>query len=152
MPSRKQARLAEIREFAASVAIVDEAGLAALRQRLRPIGEAGLRRLLRESGVPLAPVVEGVRQEDFDALERTLSALAAEYDAAADRDRQRLLRRLVITAKDHARFAARSARSETKRREKQEMAEWALVWLENPGVFSTWAKLRKATRERSSPL
>jgi hypothetical protein len=32
--------------------------------------------LLRGSGVPLHPLVEGVRQESMEALERTLGALA----------------------------------------------------------------------------
>jgi hypothetical protein len=65
-----------------------------------------------------------------------------------------MLRRLVITAKEHARFAARSTRDEQKRVEKLEMAEWMLVWLENPQVFSEWAKLRRrvATPIRSNLL
>ncbi len=94
--------------------------------------------------LPLAPVVEGVRQETFDSLERTLNALAGEYEAASsDRARTRMLRRLVITAKEHARFAAKSTRDEQKRIEKLEMVEWMIVWLENPGVFGEWAKLRR---------
>lgn len=147
MASRKRERLAEIREFASGRAVIGEPEFAALRQGLAPIGEPALRKLLRESGVPLSPVAEGVRQEDLESLERTLTALAAEYGARPDRAERRKLRRLVITAKDHARFAARAAKDESKRRMKEEMAAWLLVWLENPDVFTTWVALRKRAIE-----
>ena len=50
---------------------------------LAPIPEHDLRRLLRETGLPLAPLVEGVRQGSLEELERTLRALADEYRGAA---------------------------------------------------------------------
>jgi hypothetical protein len=155
MRNRKQDRLAEIRQAASAlgIAMIGEQEFQALRERLSPVGEPALRRLLRDVDLPLAPVVEGVRQETFDSLERTLNALAGEYQwAKADRARTRMLRRLVITAKEHARFAAKSTRDDRKRLQKLEMAEWMLVWLENPGVFAEWAKLRRraATPIRSS--
>ena len=44
----------------------------------------------------------------------------------------------------HARLAARSAKtSPEKKTIKEEMIQWMLVWLENPGVFPAWIKLRK---------
>jgi hypothetical protein len=88
--------------------------------------------------------VEGVRQDDFDQLERTLVALTGEYEGAAgDRERARRLRRIVITAKEHARFAARRAKEESRRKMKLEMADWMLVWLENPAIFPQWVRLRR---------
>ena len=49
----------------------------------------------------------------------------------------------LITAKDHARLAARSQHvSPEKRAEKEEMSTWMLTWLENPVVFPLWAGLR----------
>jgi hypothetical protein len=48
----------------------------------------------------------------------------------------------VITAKDHARWAAKKA--ETKRPEKEEMMLWMLTWLENPPLFPEWIRLRRA--------
>jgi hypothetical protein len=116
-----------------------------LHVELAPISGSHLRRLLRESGVPLAPLVEGVRQETFDALESSLLNLLAEYergDAAA----KTAVRRSVIEAKDHARWAARIPE---KRAEKQEMALWILTWLENPPLFPQWVRLRREARKKT---
>ncbi len=108
-----------------------------LRDRLAPVSESYLRRLLRESGVPLDPLVEGVRQSSFEDLERTLLALA-ECDRAA-------ARRLIIEAKDHARLAMRRMEGEA-RAAKEEMILWMLTWLENPDAFLVWLRLRKHAR------
>lgn len=94
----------------------------------------------------MGPLVEGVRQESFDELARTLLALHAEYARAVeagDRERQTACRRLVIEAKDHARWAARRAQDPRKRAEKEEMAAWMLVWLETPEAFPVWLDLRR---------
>ena len=116
---------------------------AELREALAPIADAYLRRLLRESGARLAPLIEGVRQSDFDELERTLVALSQLY-SAGDRETLQECRRAVIEAKQHARWAARRARpDEAKRQTKEEMIQWMLVWLENPAVFPAWAPLRR---------
>lgn len=92
-------------------------------------------------------MVEGVRQDSFDQLERTLLALEAEYSPARERGdapRQKACRRLVIEAKDHARwFLRRPAVTEEERREKREMIDWMLVWLENPAIFPEWVRLRR---------
>lgn len=107
---------------------------------------AYLRRLLRESGVLLEPLVEGVRQRDFAELERTLLGLADVYGQArdaGDRARAGRCRELVIEARGHALMAARRARDNPARAAKREMAEWMLVWLEDPEVFRSWVPLRK---------
>src|SRR5215470_15642531 len=83
-----------------------------LRALLAPISENYLRRLLRESGAPLAALIEGVRQESLDTLEASLMKLLDEYERG-NRERQAQARRAVIAAKDHARWALR--RSEDKR-------------------------------------
>lgn len=101
----------------------------ALRQALAPVSDSYLRRLLRASGAALHPLVEGVRQEDFAALERTLLALLGEERRAA--------RTLVIEAKLHARWVLK------KHPEKEEMILWMLTWLENPGIFPQWLAIRK---------
>jgi hypothetical protein len=113
-----------------------------LRRELNPISPGYLRKLLRDSGVPLAPLIDGVRQETFEVLEASLLRLLEEYEIA-DRSRQTAVRRLVIEAKDHARWAARSP---GKRAEKEEMALWMLTWLENPPLFPQWAQLRRAAK------
>jgi hypothetical protein len=113
---------------------------------LAPISESYLRRLLRdlarESDVRLTPLVEGVRQESFEALESSLLRLLAEYEQA-DSARRARVRSVVIAAKDHARLAGRN---EGKRAEKEEMVLWMLTWLENPPVFPEWVRLRQAAR------
>jgi hypothetical protein len=115
-----------------------------LRVELDPVSGSTLRRLLRDSGVPLGPLVEGVRQENFDALESSLLNLLAEYESG-DATMQATVRGLIIEAKDHARWAARNPE---KRGEKQEMSLWMLTWLENPPLFPQWVKLRRQAQEK----
>jgi hypothetical protein len=121
---------------------IGEAEWRELYDTLAPISESYLRKLVRDSGVELAPLVAGVRQASLDELHASLLALIEEYEAG-DNDRRTAIRRLIITAKDHARWAAK--RSEEKRPEKEEMILWMTTWLENPPVFPAWIKLRRAT-------
>ncbi len=114
---------------------------------LAPVSDSYLRHLLRSSGIPLDPVVEGVRQDSLEALERTLLALAEAYSQAiqcGDKGRTALCREAVITGREHARLATSraGAPAELKAR-KEEMASWMLVWLENPAIFPAWLALRK---------
>jgi hypothetical protein len=134
-------RLDRVRDWlsARGMERVGEIEFALMRSELSDIPEPALRKLLRETGVALAPVVEGVRQDTFDNLGRTLAGLQQAYqdgDAAVRRN----VRAMVITAKDHAKLAAR------RKPEKIEMVEWMLVWLENPPVFETWLRLRLSAR------
>jgi hypothetical protein len=125
--------------------LIDEAAFGELLRSLAPVSERYLRRLLRETDVPLAPLVEGIRQDSFDQLERTLEATGREYAAsiaAGNAPRAQACRRAVIAAKDHARFALRRLAGD-QRAARQEMVLWMLVWLENPGIFSAWLALRK---------
>ena len=118
---------------------IGEREWAMLHVDLAPISGSHLRRLLRESGVPLAPLVEGVRQETFAALESSLLSFLEEYERADVAGRMPI-RHVVIEAKEHARWAARVPE---KRAEKEEMALWMLTWLENPPLFPQWVKLRR---------
>ena len=119
--------------------MIGEKEWAMLHVELGPISGSQLRRLLRESGVPLGPFVEGVRQETLDSLESSLLRLLAVYEAG-DAVQRMSIRRIVIEAKDHARWAARIPE---KRAAKQEMALWMLTWLENPPLFPAWVRLRR---------
>jgi hypothetical protein len=114
---------------------------------LAPTSDSYLRRLLRSCGVPLEPLVEGVRQDSYDDLERTLLALGQIYEHASeqgDRELATRTRREVLTAKEHARLAARSRRASAEVQSlKQEMISWMTVWLEDPSLFPTWLRLRK---------
>ncbi len=111
-----------------------------LRRALAPVSESYLRKLLRDSGLPLAIMVEGVRQSSFDELEASLLKFLDEYERG-DPARRAAVRRVVITAKDHARLAARNP---DKRPEKEEMLLWLLTWLENPPLFRDWVGLRRS--------
>jgi hypothetical protein len=127
VPSRK----ARLTDLLAGVTLVDHAQWEHLRATLAPISDSYLRHLLRDSGVPLTAEVEGIRQENFAELERTLLAATA--------------RAPVLEAKRHAELARRSPNVD--RAVKTEMIEWMRVWLETPDAFPVWVKLRKATPE-----
>jgi hypothetical protein len=105
-----------------------------LKEVLSPISESYLRQLLRESGAPLTPMVEGVRQSNLGALELSLLALLAEYESG-DAVRKRAVRQLVIAAKDRAKWT-----------HKEENILWLTTWLENPPLFPAWARLRKEAK------
>ena len=118
---------------------IGEAEFARLSIALAPVSESYLRKLVRECGLPLDPLVEGVRQATFNDLATSLLRLLEEYEHS-DAARRMAVRRLVITAKDHARLAARIPE---KRLEKEEMILWLTTWLENPPVFVGWVKIRR---------
>ena len=114
----------------------------ALGRALAPVSESYLRKLVRESGVPLDPMVEGVRQGSFDELEASLLRFQDEYERG-DPARRAAVRRVVITSKERARLASRSPE---RRREKEEMILWLLTWLENPPLFAAWIRLRRGVQ------
>jgi hypothetical protein len=126
---------------------IGESEYAALRAVLAPISESYLRKLLRDSGAPLAPMIAGVRQSNLDELEASLLALLNEYDESeGDPSKRAVIRALIITAKDHARWATKRAREASKQEvasNKEEMILWMITWLENPPVFRQWIRLRR---------
>ena len=133
MASRKASE--QVGEWLAAqgVARVTDAVFAELARAFPQRKERELRQALRKCGVPLDPLVEGVRQESLEELARTLVALQHEYQSTNNKQR---IRSIVIESKAHARFASRL------RPVKQEMVEWMLVWLHDPSLFETWVKLR----------
>ena len=139
----KSARLAAYLEEARP-RVIDEAERDRIASLLAPVSEKTLRTLLLDCGRPLAPLVEGVRQDCFDSLARTLLTLAAEYGLGS-MEQRRACRAAVIRAKEHARFSAR--RNEALRQEKDEMILWMLTWLENPEIFPTWLEIRRRLRD-----
>jgi hypothetical protein len=151
-PSVKQ-RLRAFLAAEAPAAITEELWNDLLR-RLAPVSESYLRDLLRSTGLPFAQPHCGVRQHSFEELERSLREMLQVYaDATANGDRQRAryCRRQVIAAKDRARFQARNPRTPPeKAAEKTEMAQWMLVWLENPAVFPAWVDARKKALQPES--
>ncbi|MGA7234361.1 MAG: hypothetical protein WBY44_01695 [Bryobacteraceae bacterium] len=144
----------ELQEYLAreQPAAITETVWRELLQRFAPVSDSYLRDLLRATGLPFDQPYAGVHQHTFEELEESLRALLEVYSeavAASDRDRARYCRRQVIAAKDRAKFlAANSGTVESKRAEKAEMAQWMLVWLENPEVFPAWVEARKLERSR----
>ncbi len=142
----------ELREYltGAQPPVITETVWRGLLMRFAPVSESYLRDLLRETGLPFDQPYAGVRQHTFEELEQSLTALLEAYLAAqaeGDRERARYCRRQVIAAKDRAKFAAANpGAAQEKRAEKEEMAQWMLVWLENPEVFPVWVEARKRVR------
>jgi len=130
-------------------AAITEAVWHDLLQRLAPVSESYLRDLLRATGLPFDQPYSGIRQHTFEELEQSLLEMLQVYRealGAGDRDRARYCRRQVIAAKDRAKWMAVTPRSTPeKRTQKEEMAQWMLVWLENPEVFPAWVDARKKT-------
>lgn len=151
MDSRKSVKQ-QLRDILASEApavITDEVWQNLLR-RLAPVSESYLRDLLRKSGVPVNQPHAGIRQHTFEELEQDLRDMLEIYREACEtgnRLRARYCRRQVIAAKDRAKFLAQNRRTEAaKQEEKREMAQWMLVWLENPELFPSWVEARKSVR------
>jgi hypothetical protein len=136
-----KARLLELLATRAP-ALVTEPLRDELATALPDVSAAALRHALIDSGYPLDPLVEGVRQDSFEHLRRSLEALANLYERETPA-RRRMVRELVITARTHAGFALRSSKTSGEVRvEKQEMDLWMKTWLENPPLFAAWAELR----------
>ena len=125
------------------VEFIDEAVWDRIASALAPVSQNYLRKLVRGSGLAMAPLVEGVCQKSLAELERTLCELQRDYELAAP-ERRRRIRAEVISAKDHARWALqRHALAPDIKVIKDEMLLWILTWLENPGLFSAWLAVRK---------
>jgi hypothetical protein len=92
-----------------------------------------LRHLLRDSDVPLHPLVEGVRQSPPADLIRTLSALSVEYDTQPTPARN-----LVLESKRHCLLNLRRHPDDVERRH---VLIHLNVWLENPPLYPLWARL-----------
>lgn len=118
--------------------LVDEAVWADLKRDLAPISDSYLRTILRNSGKPLAPAVEGVRTSTLADARRTLLALADAYENAPP-FRKQSCRVPVIQAKQRLRSRlSRQGDSETR-----EILLWVSTWLENPTLFGKWLSIRE---------
>jgi hypothetical protein len=151
VPSANKSVKQQLRDYLAAnqPAAITEAVWHDLLRDLAPVSESYLRDLLRDTGLPFDQPYSGIRQHTFEELEDTLRTMQQVYRdalAAGARDRARYCRRQVIAAKDRAKFLAITPRSTPeKRTQKEEMAQWMLVWLENPEVFPAWVDARKKT-------
>ena len=149
MAARSKSVKQQLRQYLAEThpGEITEAVWRDLLERFAPVSESYLRDLLRDAALPFEQPYAGIRQHTWEELEyslREMQSVYAEAVAAGNRERARYCRRQVIAAKDRARFLARNPRTAPeKRAQKEEMAEWMLVWLENPEVFPAWVEARK---------
>ena len=137
--SSKPSNKVAVAQWLSRLPAVTEADWSALQAAFPAFTAATLRKAVLRCGLPLDAMVEGVRQDSFESLARTLTALQAEYeqaDQAHDRGRMQAVRQRVIESKTHARFAVRRGR-----KERELMIEWILVWLNDPKLFDVWARI-----------
>jgi hypothetical protein len=139
----------QLRDYLAAEqpAAITEAVWQDLLKRLTPVSESYLRDLLRATGLPFDQPYAGIRQHTLEELEQSLREMLTVYadaTASGNRERARYCRRQVIGAKDRARYLMHNPRTDREKRErKEEMAQWMLVWLENPEVFPAWVDARR---------
>ncbi len=160
MHSKRQARIAAIREIANDRGWrhVDGSALAALQLAFPDLSVSTLRHDLRETGLELHPLVEGVRLDDLEHLARTLLALNRHYTPAhqyAGSDGKGhagkapegdAARQEVLAARRKAEFVIGNPRVDAAVKvAMEEKLLWLRVWLENPLVFPHWLTLRQAT-------
>jgi len=75
---------------------------------------------------------------------RRLENLRRKFTTENDREGLRLMRETAIKGKHRAQMIANNEKvSDEKRAEKQEIAEWFTLWLQNPEVFENWITLRQ---------
>ncbi len=145
--------------------LVDEAAFAAIRKEaalgsargktpsdlylLDILSAAGIEIDRRLGGVPV-DLRGRIRTGTLADARESLAALAREYAAAGDAARAEDIRRAVRNAKDRLKFLLGRKLSADKRRVKEEVLCWMLVWLENPLVFESWVALRLPPRRHSS--
>jgi hypothetical protein len=158
VPSANKSIKQQLRDYLAAEqpAAITEAIWTGLLMRLAPVSESYLRDLLRATGLPFDQPWAGIRQHTLEELEESLRGMLVVYAAAAaagDKDRARYCRRQVIAAKDRAKWMSQNSRTAVeKKAEKEEMAQWMLVWLENPDVFPAWVEARKKAVSNSDSL
>jgi hypothetical protein len=87
----------------------------------------------------------------FAAAEETLRRLDAfyrRYRSAGDKKGMDYCRQIAFIGRKRAELISRNKRVRSvKRMQKQEIAMWFRIWLENPTIFEDWLAMRKQTQE-----
>ncbi len=75
---------------------------------------------------------------------RRLENLRKKFTLENDREGLRLMREIALKGKRRAEMISKNEKvAPEKRLEKQEIAEWFTIWLQNPAVFESWVALRQ---------
>lgn len=122
---------------------ITEALFREIEGTLAPVSRSYLRDLLKTMDLRLDPRVRGVSLHSRDDLRQSLLAFAELYTTAEDRIRQRELRAEVIEAKTRLRGLISRTTDAVHRAEREAMLTEVMTWLENPGIFDLWVKLKK---------
>lgn len=101
---------------------------------------------------PYASRLQGVlRFSDLRSAEeslRKLDVIYRQYRETADREGTSLVRSLVLKGKERAKSLASNPRvNPEKRWEKEEIAFWFTVWVDNVDLFFDWLELRKQSED-----
>jgi len=101
---------------------------------------------------PYRSELEGILQfSTFSETEKTirnLEKLCRKYAEASDKKGMAYCREIAVLGRHRAELISRNRRVSTlKRRQKREISEWFRLWLETPGLFDDWLKMRKLTEE-----
>lgn len=79
---------------------------------------------------------------------RNLENLRKKFAAENDREGLRLVRDTALKGKNRALMISGNDKvEETKRMEKQEIAEWFTLWLQSPEIFEGWIELRRNSKD-----
>jgi hypothetical protein len=93
-------------------------------------------------------VVKFSNFEEAAATIRRLENLRRQFAQKGDREGLRRVSEAALKGKRRAQMIARNAKVvERKRAEKEEMAEWFTVWLNQPEIFEDWVALRRRSKD-----
>lgn len=85
---------------------------------------------------------------EAEELLRQIDELYRKFQQAGDRMGTRFARQAAQRVKRHATALSQSPQlAPDERREMGEVAQWVIVWLQTPDIFSQWLELRKASAE-----
>ncbi len=77
---------------------------------------------------------------------RRVDELYGQFQQAGDKTGMRFARQAVMRLKQQTAELSQSPKlSELRRIELGEIAQWATIWLQTPGLFAQWLELRKAS-------
>ena len=101
---------------------------------------------------PYRESLEGIlRFSTFAEAEQTirqLQSLCQDYRKASDKKGVEYCRQIALLGRRRAELIGRNKRvAPQKRMQKQEIANWFGIWLENPSLFDDWLAIRKSTEE-----
>lgn len=82
---------------------------------------------------------------------RNLENLRRKFLRENDKEGLRLVRETALKGKNRAQMIGKNPKvDETKRAEKNEIAEWFTIWLQSPEIFDNWIVLRQNSKDFKS--